>query len=346
MASADRNHNHDNDDNNDADRQHATAAVRSRSLFLSRSLSFSLSPSLPPHSADRKKHWSLATTSPTVSISQSSRKGVRPRSCSIPDDFVGEGAISTPHSPPSLSRHRRAESDRQQRFSLANTAKNATQRPFESLPFSLPPENIKKQPLEQDLPATQTSIESLSTSKLFKKPIDEKTRSKPIPIAITRKPPKHIELTPLSGRPPPNFVADHFHFPNHRSRPSSPGPSFHRHNSTPVRPLSSDEKYHTMSSRPNPSSPLSPAATAQPMPIPHHQFEEETSRNPSKARPRPVTQSLNLAALPKYHPAVSYAMLRLMPKQTLDKNFFLLFSDANLVKHVALLLKLSTDSHR
>ena len=79
-------------------------------------------------------------------------------------------------------------------------------------------------------------------------------------------------------------------------------PPFH----LPTSSIPSDTASDKMDSRPNQSSPLSPAATTRPILIPQSTAaQEDKSKTQAKSRSRPPTPNLSLAALPKYHPAVS-----------------------------------------
>lgn len=128
--------------------------------------------------------------------------------------------------------------------------------------------------------------------------------SQPIPIAVPRTKPRHTGLTPLSGRPPPSYLLDRSFCA--RSRTPSPSSSFHTHYSTPLSALSLDRHPYNMAARPSQSSPLSPTAPAQPMTIPRRHEQQPGTKQPQSRptpRPRPAAQDLNLAGLPKYHPA-------------------------------------------
>ena len=305
MASADRSHQHTRKDTNaknananaggDGQHVHAAAAAGFRS--------FARPSADPTHSPIRIP----------IPIAQATSESVQPHFHHRSDDRIGEGPLANLHHPPSLSTHRRAKSESQQRSPVANTANCAT---FASPPALLQPEKDRTQQRAKESFVIQKPITILSTTKSSQPPAQKVTRSKPIPIATTHRQPTHTGLTPLSGRPPSNFAPDYF-FPV-RSRTPSPSPSSQRHSSTPVSPRSPDKDSYKMSSRPSQSSPLSPAAPTQPMRIPPPSAEEGTPKNRSQSHPRPAAPSLNLAGLPKYHPAVSYPLCsEIVPKRLL-----------------------------
>ena len=229
----------------------------------------------------------------------------RPCFYCVPHDCDLIGTIDKSNSPPSLGNHCRAKSNGQQRPSLANTARYASTQPADCHPAPKSNET-KKHFAATDPPSQKSAIVTFPDVNLPDIPTEE-TRSKPIPIAVPRRKPKHTGLTPLSGRPPPTYASDGFLSSIcARSRTPSPSSSFHTHYSTPISVLSLDRHPYKMSSRPSQSSPLSPTAPARPMAIPHYdkyQSNETQSKSQHKPRHRPAVQSLNLAGLPKYHPA-------------------------------------------
>lgn len=92
------------------------------------------------------------------------------------------------------------------------------------------------------------------------------------------------------------------------ARSPLPSSSFHTHYSTPINLLPLERHPYNMSSRPSQSSPLSPTAPAQPINIPRpHDLQsgglQPDHRPKHRARPAAQNLNLNLAGLPKYHPA-------------------------------------------
>ena len=251
------------------------------------------------------------STIPLASTTKSPRARP-PCLCNSPKDCQSAGAISKSSSPlPSLHTRSRAPSDHQQRPFLASLpARHALAQPAYVAPA--PDWKDTKEHLST-LSATFPPIGNPSVTSLSPVSVPHVTagenRSLPIPIAAPRKQSKHSGRTPLSGRPPSTYISDRSLATRcARSRTPSPSSSFHTHYSTPINLLPLERHPYNMSSRPSQSSPLSPTAPAQPINIPRphdHQFGGLQPDNRPKHRARPAAQNLNLnlAGLPKYHPA-------------------------------------------